>query len=931
MWPFAKMLIILLTVSCGSKNEVQLKVTAPAEDADARIRPSIDLKKNSETTSTSGETVNDPITLAIPSEINEGTSFAVTLEKKSNLTEDIMLQWNIPSDYRAFKKQSGSITFKKGERKLSFDILSLDDRRFNGERTFTFEISGGNESDSVFLNANIKIQDVVPGRILELSAGNLGVCALAENGLFCWGDKVGQASIGMQEAAKTPVLLKNSGANVTQVSLGTHIGCYVMGGGLDCWGTYNNGLLGDGTKEPRETPVSIFPAKSGVTEVKVGINHACAIKDKKLYCWGNNRSGQLGTGDSIEFDKPTLVKDLVGDVTDVSVGQYHTCAIAGGVVYCWGENSVNQLGQGLDNTIYSQRLPLKVKGNISGITQLTSGNFHTCGIKGGKLYCWGGNYSGELGIGTRDSAAIPTLVPFDNKTVTSVSAKDAKTCAVAGSEGFCWGSGSYGTHLEKKSLDDKLSPYKVAEKEKKPTAIFPSRFVTCGVFETTKLECWGDRFIGSSEEEASIVWHEPAPMFEGETPKSVVFADITETADDSPSATCVGVDGGARCWSLFNRDGIVGDGSTDMRPNPTQVIAEGSNVTSIAIVNRTNFIGACANTNDGAQCWGNGFGTTPIDILPSGSGVTKIQGTLVGAFSDRFFCALAEGGVSCWGNNAPLGDGTIRSSPLEAVPAIAAGSGATDMAVSSLYSSVCAVVNGGVKCWGKNSSGQLGNGTLDDSLIPVDTIQEGSSVTRISSGGSDTRGAYTCAVKNGGVACWGANRSGQIGNGTTDNQLTPFMTMPEGSKVTDIVTNTITDTTCAVHDGGVSCWGWADFFLKGSAKGHEPKLKPFSVIPTGSGASKVVVTRGGGCAVAAGGLQCWGALTSFKEDIRYRDNRVVYPPNSGITDVTILGYYYPDIAICVLKDQNPYCWGSNRDGQIGNGILSRGAFRVQGF
>ncbi len=72
----------------------------------------------------------------------------------------------------------------------------------------------------------------------------------------------------------------------------------------------------------------------------------------------------------------------------------------------------------------------------------------------------------------------------------------------------------------------------------------------------------------------------------------------------------------------------------------------------------------------------------------------------------------------------------------------------------------CAIVNGGVECWGSNSDGQLGNGNSWGSYSPVPVPVDGlaSGVQAI------TAGAYhTCALVNGGVLCWGSNSEGQLG------------------------------------------------------------------------------------------------------------------------------------------------------------------------
>ncbi len=135
-------------------------------------------------------------------------------------------------------------------------------------------------------------------------------------------------------------------------------------------------------------------------------------------------------------------------------------------------------------------------------------------------------------------------------------------------------------------------------------------------------------------------------------------------------------------------------------------------------------------------------------------------------------CARSRlaGGVKCWGNDfeGQLGNGKTETSSSSPIDVIGLTSGVT--AIAARDAQTCAVIStGGVKCWGFNVAGQLGNGSTIDSAVPVDVVNLSGGVTSITAGV-----AHTCALLGPDAAkCWGSNGRGELGDGSSTSSTTP--------------------------------------------------------------------------------------------------------------------------------------------------------------
>lgn len=271
------------------------------------------------------------------------------------------------------------------------------------------------------------------------------------------------------------------------------------------------------------------------------------------------------------------------------------------------------------------------------------------------------------------------------------------------------------------------------------------------------------------------------------------------------SHTCALRDtGSARCWG-YNASGQLGNGTRIHSALPVDVLDLASSAAAIAAGGNH----SCVLLVTGCiQCWGfNGVGqlgdgtsrsrTTPVDVSGLPSGVLAIDA------GDIHTCALlVTGGVKCWGNNASgqLGDGTnlTRTSPVDV---IGLTSGVTAIAADRYHT--CALLDTGVvECWGSNVYGQLGDGTTDGSNVPVMVSGLSSVSSAIVAGGR-----HSCAILDTGeMMCWGGNHAGPLGDGSTTDRVTPGNVSGLGSGVSVITAGYAH--TCAVLDTGtIRCWG----------------------------------------------------------------------------------------------------------------------------
>lgn len=340
-------------------------------------------------------------------------------------------------------------------------------------------------------------------------------------------------------------------------------------------------------------------------------------------------------------------------------------------LYAWGYNGEGQLG---DGTKLSQPAPVRVNtsGELAGkrIRSVTGGGSHSCALAEGTVYCWGRNNDGQLGRVTGSTTEPgPVGGLLEGRTVTTVSAGHRHTCAIADGELFCWGRNDYG----------QLGTGAPTASSATPIAVMTSGALS------------------------------------GKTMTSVTTGWAATCASDS--------DGDAYCW---------GAGSPMGNAQPTLEVDGASGAVSSLRASEEH---ACYVQNARAFCGGFnangelGIGnTTSSGWAPvSTSGVMQDRTVTAVRLGKRFTCALADAMPFCWGDNyyGQLGIGVFGTPgnyystvPVEvSLPPQIADKSMTGLTAGEYHS--CLIAEGWPYCWGVNSSGQLGDGSLVGRTSPT--------------------------------------------------------------------------------------------------------------------------------------------------------------------------------------------------------------------
>jgi alpha-tubulin suppressor-like RCC1 family protein len=349
---------------------------------------------------------------------------------------------------------------------------------------------------------------------------------------------------------------------------------------------------------------------------------------------------------------------------------------------------------------------------------LSSGYNHTCGLSAtGEAFCWGGNGLGELGAGNSppaiDScgsagACFPLAVSGNHIFSRLSEGPTQHTCGISSDGTWCWGRGQNGEIGDGTGTTGNFVPKKVVSSSIY-TFVGVGDDLTCGFTTSSLVDCWGSNDGGALGD----------PAVTGTCAGGVVCSKSPHRVSTSVTFSRISVSNGKACG--LTADGIV-------------------------------------------YCWGRGASTpTPVS--------TGVRFTDISISGDATCGISTDTRFYCWGFNqyGQLGTGIVKEQPATTAPTDPVASSVPLVKLFNGNAFGCALDAAGVAyCWGKNTEGELGDGTMTNRPGPV-PVNTNLRFTTLSPGDF-----HTCGIATDGYAyCWGYNRYGGLGNGNYVDALTP--------------------------------------------------------------------------------------------------------------------------------------------------------------
>lgn len=680
-------------------------------------------------------------------------------------------------------------------------------------------------------------------------------------------------------------------SKVTQLSAMDDFTCALLANqDVACWGRSTDLL------DQAAAPVIV----SGLSKALQATPGCALITDGTVECWSGVDSAPR------RIPNVWTATSIAGSATG------HVCAVLEDkTVWCWGNNDYGQLGNG---TTLSSSDPVPVFSvdgvQLKGVAQVAVGARHSCAVLQDKTaWCWGDNGSGQLGNGNMDVTASGGALPVQDSngklgSVSKIALGDDHSCAqLTGGTVQCWGSNEVGQLGDSSKVGLFMATAIPVLSGRTPLSGAMDLAVgarsACVVLNSGNVSCWGDNSRGQLGVRTKLTYS-AAPVQVKRAEDGQSLYGVKSIALGGRHACSLSTDNSVHCWGR-NRYGQMGNGQT-----------LGFEQTS----------------------------TRPV-VFDAYAGTSMVLGELHGCM------LLADGTVECWGLNerGQLGESQgnawlfsadplpVTLPPVGTQPS-AALSRVAHVATGPASAHTCAVLEDETAwCWGANGSAQLGDGssTLWKTLVqvvatPADEASSTPAVMLSSVKDIATGRDHTCAVIETSMAgqrrvdCWGANGSGQLGNGSSVDSAAPVTTSySEIINFTNIVAGDGFTCGRAANTYGY-CWGSNSHGQLGiNLPGAMYMSSPVAIA---LGVDRLVAGGQHACALwTSGTADCWGRNDSGQLGNNTNFNSYVPQAVTGLSGIASmsLGYHH---SCAVLQDKTVWCWGNNVYGQLGDGTTT---------
>lgn len=338
---------------------------------------------------------------------------------------------------------------------------------------------------------------------INLQVGTSHAGAIIGNQLYMWGQNVlGQLGTGDNNNRNIPTMISIPGGTITDFVLGDAHSGIIVNGQAYMWGNNNYGQLGLGHTSNVNRP-TLISGYSGVSSLAAGFRHSGFIYGSKIFMWGwNEVYGQLGDGKKTNRSTPTIASErYIAGYSAISLvaGYRHSGAI---IIYqgrkqlfMWGSNEYGEIGYSTPN--YQHRAdPYRVK-DINDIGtdmhSLQAGYWISGIIVNGRVYMWGRNNDGQLGINKKSSWEWVQPTTLTGATSLKMSPATSSSIAISGGYIYSWGT-NYSANLGTGNQAAYIYPVRVSSSNYTQIGMG----ATCGgaLMSNGKIQMWGDNSQG---------------------------------------------------------------------------------------------------------------------------------------------------------------------------------------------------------------------------------------------------------------------------------------------------------------------------------------------------------------------------------------------------------------------------------------------------